>query len=73
MRLNEQGRVVLRVELGEDGRVVNATVKSGSGYQRLDEAALSTVKTWRCKPSVRNGMAVHAMALQPFNFTLEGR
>lgn len=72
MRMNEQGRVVLRVELGEDGRVANAEVKKSSGYRRLDEAALSVVKTWRCKPSVRNGVAVRAAALQPFNFILEG-
>jgi len=73
IRLNEQGKVVLRVELGEDGRVTTAEVKTSSSYRRLDDAALNAVKTWRCKPSVRNGLAVRAMALQPFNFTLEGR
>ena len=72
-RMNEQGKVVLRVELGEDGRVANATVKTSSGHQRLDAAALSAVKAWRCKPSVRNGVAVRAMAMQPFNFILEER
>ncbi len=70
-RMNEQGKVVLRVELGEDGHVANVEVKASSGYRRLDDAALSAVKTWRCKPSVRNGLAVRAVALQPFNFTLE--
>ena len=73
MRMNEQGKVVLRVELGEDGRVANAEVKTSSGYRRLDDAALNAVRTWRCKPSVRNGVAVRAVALQPFNFILEGR
>lgn len=73
VRLNEQGRVVVRVELGEDGRVANAAVKTSSGYRRLDDAALDAVKTWRCKPATRHGVAVPAVALQPFNFTLEGR
>ena len=72
-RMNEQGKVVLRVELGEDGRVDVAEVKTSSGYRRLDEVALNTVKTWRCKPAMRNGVAVRAVALQPFNFILEGR
>ncbi len=72
-RMNEQGRVVLRVELGEDGRVANATVKTSSGYQRLDAAALGAVKTWRCKPAMQNGAAVRAVALQPFSFILEER
>jgi len=72
-RMNEQGKVVLRVELGEDGRVANATVKTSSGYQRLDAAALNAVKMWRCKPVVRNGVAARAVALQPFSFILEER
>lgn len=73
MRMNEQGKVVLRVELGEDGRVAYAEVKTSSGHKRLDDAALNTVRKWHCKPSVRNGVAVRAVALQPFNFILEGR
>jgi protein TonB len=72
-RLNEQGKTVLLVELGEDGRVVDAKVKTSSGYPRLDEAALSVVKSWHCKPVIRDGAAVRAQAVQPFNFTLEGR
>lgn len=73
MRLNEQGRVFLRVELGEDGRVSGVRINSTSGFTRLDEAAVNAVKTWRCKPAIRNGIAVPAVALQPFVFILEGR
>jgi protein TonB len=69
-RMNEQGKLVLRVELGEDGKVSNATVKTSSGFSRLDEAALTAVKTWRCKPPVRDALAVRAVALQAFNFSL---
>lgn len=72
-RLNEQGKVVLRVELAEDGRIADVTIKTSSGHRRLDEAALNAVKTWRCKPATRDGVAVRAVALQPFNFILEGR
>lgn len=71
-RLGEAGVVVLRVELNEQGRVISAQVKSSSGYSRLDEAALTAVKTWRCHPATRNGQPVHATALQPFNFILQG-
>lgn len=73
VRLNEQGRVVLRVELGSDGRISGVSFVSHSGYARLDEAALNAVKTWRCKPAIRGGIAVAALALQPFDFILEGR
>ena len=73
MRLNEQGRVVLRVELGVDGRISNVSFKTHSGFARLDDAAVNAVKTWRCKPAIRDGVAVPAIALQPFDFILEGR
>lgn len=73
MRMNEQGRVVLLVELSTEGRVSNVHVKTTSGYRRLDEAAVSAVKGWRCKPAIRDGVAVITAAIQPFVFVMEGR
>lgn len=72
-RQNEQGQVVLRVELDETGRIASARVATSSGYKRLDEAGLAAIKNWQCNPSTRNGVAVRAIALQPFDFILEGR
>ncbi len=72
-RLGETGKVVLRVELDESGRVSAAQVASSSGSARLDAAALAAVKSWRCTPAQRDGQAVRSVATQPFNFTLEGR
>jgi periplasmic protein TonB len=71
-RLGETGKVVLRVTLDEQGKVVKTTVDRSSGFSRLDEAALAAVRNWRCAPAQRNGQAVSATALQPFNFVLEG-
>jgi protein TonB len=71
-RLGEEGKLVLRVELDESGHVNTASVVESSSYKRLDEAALNVVKTWRCNPSLRNGQPVRAVALQPFNFVLQG-
>jgi protein TonB len=72
-RAGEQGRVVLRVELDERGSVTQASVATSSGLPRLDDAALSAVRQWRCNPASRGGVPVRAVALQPFNFVLEGR
>jgi protein TonB len=72
-KMGEQGRVVLWVELDEQGRMSAARVETSSGSKRLDGAALAAVKNWRCNPAMRNGMAVRAAALQPFVFKLEGR
>ncbi len=72
MRANEQGQVVLRVELGADGRITGVSIITHSGYSRLDDAAVNAVRNWRCKPAMRGGIAVPAVALQPFNFVLKG-
>jgi protein TonB len=69
-RMNQQGKVMLRVELGEDGRVTNVEVKTSSGHRLLDDAAMSNVKTWQCTPPMRNGMVAKAVALQQFSFIL---
>lgn len=70
-RLREQGRVLLRVELDEQGRVGAARIEKPSGVQRLDEAALAAVRAWRCNPARRDGKPVRAIALQPFDFLLQ--
>ena len=71
-RMGEEGKLMLRVELDEDGRIDQAQVVDSSGYDRLDKAALEAVKSWQCRPSIRNGQPVRAVALQPFNFVLQG-
>ena len=73
LRLGEQGKTVLLVELDERGHVAMVSVQSGSGFSRLDEAAMAAVRNWRCSPARRHGAAVRSMALQPFNFTIKGR
>ena len=63
---------MLKVELDESGQVNIAQIVNSSGHKRLDEAALAAVKTWRCNSPTRNGQRVRAIALQPFNFVLQG-
>lgn len=71
-KLGESGRVVLRVQLDESGRVVEAHVVDSSGFARLDSAALAAVRSWRCTPARLDGHPVSAVALQPFDFKLDG-
>jgi periplasmic protein TonB len=47
-RLEEEGVVVLRLLVGEDGRVLESQVSKSSGSARLDEAARTLALT-RCK------------------------
>jgi periplasmic protein TonB len=71
-RLGEEGKLMLKVELDESGRISKTQIVESSGYSRLDNAALSAVKTWRCQPAIQNGQPVRSVALQPFNFVIEG-
>ncbi len=71
-RMGEEGKLILRVELDENGRIDQARVVDSSGYDRLDNAALEAVKNWQCRPSIRDGQPTRAVALQPFNFVLQG-
>jgi len=72
-RMGEEGEVVLRVELSEDGQIASVRVATSSGFRRLDEAALAAIKNWRCHAAQREGQPVRAVAIQPFKFSLEGR
>ncbi|MDD2833489.1 MAG: TonB family protein [Methylotenera sp.] len=69
-RMGEHGRVVLRVELDETGKIIGVKVKESSGHKRLDEAGVAAVKTWQCDAAMRDGQTVRAVAMQPFDFIL---
>ena len=45
--LGEQGDVELRLTLDEEGRVRGVELLKGSGFERLDEAAMSAAPKWR--------------------------
>lgn len=69
-RLRESGMVMLKVWLSVRGEVERSQIVQSSGYSRLDNAAIATVKHWRCNSPTRNGEPVAAVALQPFYFNL---
>lgn len=58
-RLGEEGAVILRLYILEDGRVGDAQVATSSGFPRLDEAALKQAKrAWRFQPGTEGGKPV---------------
>ncbi len=70
-RLGEQGKVVVRVLIGVDGIAQRAEVRQSSGFDRLDQAALSTVQRWRYVPGKRGGVPEAMWFNVPINFVLE--
>lgn len=70
-RLGEQGKVVVRVLIGVDGTARDAQLRQSSGYERLDQVALETVRRWRYVPGKRNGVPEAMWFNVPINFVLE--
>jgi protein TonB len=71
-RLGEEGRVLLRVEVTEQGKAAAVVIHAGSGFSRLDKEALDAVKTWRFVPAKRDGREVSAIVIVPVKFSIEG-
>jgi len=70
-RQREQGRVLLRVRVGADGRAESVEIAASSGYDRLDLAAQDAVRRWRFVPARRGAQAVAAFVNVPISFSLE--
>ncbi|MBT9097862.1 energy transducer TonB [Methylovulum psychrotolerans] len=70
--LGEQGRVLVRAKISADGKVEQILLRKSSGYARLDEAALASVKQWRFVPARQGAEQVAAWVVVPVAFSLEG-
>ena len=70
-RVREQGRVILRVLVTPEGAADAIEVRTSSGFERLDRAAIDAVKRWRFSPARRGAEAVAAYALVPVLFSLD--
>ncbi len=69
-RRKEQGTVVLDVLLATDGSVDKVSVRTSSGFARLDTAAIEAVRHWRWSPMIRDGVAVAVRGLVEIPFLL---
>ena len=70
-RMGEQGKVVIRTLIGVDGMAQEASIHKSSGFDRLDQAALTTARKWRYAPGKRAGVAEAMWFNVPFTFVLE--
>lgn len=68
--LEEEGRVLLRVTVSENGQPMNISLARSSGFSRLDKAAMDTVKRWRFVPAKRGEQAIVATVQVPIDFKL---
>ncbi|MDM7949621.1 energy transducer TonB [Hydrogenophaga sp.] len=70
-RLGEQGQVVVRARIEVNGTASQVEIRTSSGFERLDRAALETVKGWRYVPGKRGGVAEAMWFNIPIRFVLD--
>lgn len=71
LRLGESGRVLVRVEIDKNGRVLQLQLARSSGSRRLDDAALASVRAARFEPYTENGEPLLVWTTVPIVFELE--
>lgn len=71
IRAEEEGVALVEIYIAADGKVTDARIKNSSGFERLDEATLKYVKTWRMKPATRNGVPEGSWVSVPVRWKLE--
>ncbi|MBT9553604.1 MAG: energy transducer TonB [Hydrogenophaga sp.] len=70
-RLGETGKVVISVLVEIDGRPSQVLLSKSSGYNRLDQAALITVKNrWRFVPGTADGTPIPSWVVVSLQFEL---
>lgn len=72
-RLREEGRVLLRVRVDADGNPAQLVLQESSGFSRLDERAMETVRRWKFVPARQAGSPVEAWVVVPIQFSLKGK
>jgi protein TonB len=66
-----QGTVILEVLVDRQGRVADLRLSSSSGHPVLDQAALTSVKTWLFDPGTRGREKIDMWVKVPVRFRLE--
>lgn len=69
-KLREQGLVMLKVLIDENGQACSVEIESSSGYARLDHAAREAVTRAAFRPYVEDGEPRRALVLIPIEFYL---
>jgi protein TonB len=70
IRAGEEGVTVVEIYVSPEGRVTDARIKTSSGFDRLDQAAIRYVKTWRMLPQTRDGKPEGAWVSIPIRWKI---
>lgn len=66
----EQGKVFLSVQVSPTGEALDVRLRVGSGFDRLDAAAMEAVRRWKFVAARQGAEAVTAWVVVPISFSL---
>lgn len=72
IRRGQEGRCVVQVAIGADGRIISSALQTSSGFPLLDDACLSAVRGQHMLPATLNGKAIESNASLPIVWQLAG-
>lgn len=70
-RNGEQGKVILRVLVRNDGTAGPVLINQSSGYERLDHSAIEAVKQWTFNIATQDGNPIEKWYRIPISFSLD--
>lgn len=70
-RLDQEGKVVVRVRIGTDGRVLSVERLSASDDAFWEATERQALRGWRFRPATRDGVAVESVKVMTVQFRLE--
>jgi protein TonB len=70
IRRNEEGSCMVKLTIGTDGLVHDATLTISTGYKRLDDACLKAYRNQKFLPATQDGKPVISTIELPCNWRL---
>jgi protein TonB len=70
-KARQEGQVVLLVEVLATGESGQVSIFLSSGFELLDESALTTVKKWHFVPAKKDGQVIPQTIRVPITFSLK--
>ena len=70
-KARQEGQVILAVEVLATGESGQVSIFISSGFELLDESALTTVKKWRFLPAKKDGQVIAQNIRVPITFSLK--
>ncbi|MBI78633.1 MAG: hypothetical protein CMM53_12825, partial [Rhodospirillaceae bacterium] len=72
-RRGQEGALILRITVSDNGKPSSIKVIKTSGHQILDQAAIDAVWNWQFQPAKKRGLAVKASIDLPVVFQLKNK